>query len=49
MQKAYEYLNLKQGSLPITEKYSNEVLSIPMYEGLTDEEISYVVEKLNNF
>ena len=49
MQKAYEYLNLKQGSLPITEKYSNELLSIPMYEGLTDEEISYVVEKLNNF
>ena len=43
MQKAYESLNIPEGSLPIT------VLSIPMYYNMTDEEISYVIDAVNNF
>lgn len=46
---AYEYLNYKKGDLPITEQFANEVLSIPMYNGITDEEITRVVEALNNY
>lgn len=49
MQKAYSYLKVEQGSLPITENYANEVLSLPLYEGMTDEEIDYVVDNLNRF
>lgn len=49
MQKAYEYLGYKKGDLPIAERYANEVLSLPMYNGMTREEQSYVIEKLNGF
>ena len=49
LQKAYDYLKYKEGDFPISEKYADEVLSLPMYNGITDEELSYVIEKLNNF
>lgn len=49
LQKAYEYLGYSAGSLPITEEYANTVLSIPMYNGMTEEEQDYVIEILNNF
>lgn len=49
LSKAYEYLGVKKGTLPITEQYANEVVSIPMYNGLTLEEQNYVIDALNNF
>ena len=49
LQKAYEYLGYKKGDLPIAEKYADEVLSLPMYNGMTFEEQSFIIEKLNNF
>ena len=47
--EAYRYLGHKAGDLPITEKYANTVLSIPMYNGMTEMEQSYVIETLNAF
>ena len=47
--EAYRYLGHKQGSYPITEQYANEVLSIPMYNGMTIEEQNRVIEALNSF
>ena len=47
--ECYEYLGHKAGDYPITEKYANTVLSIPMYNGMTTEEQDYVIEALNNF
>lgn len=47
--KAYEYLGHKKGDFPITEKFADEVVSIPMYNGLTKEEQDYVIEALNHF
>ena len=44
LSKAYEYLNLKEGSFPMTEKYAKEMLSLPIYNGMTDEEVKYVVD-----
>ena len=35
--------------LPIAEEISKTVLSIPMYYGMTDEEVNYVIDKLNAF
>ena len=35
--------------LPITEGYAGEVLSIPMYNGMTDEEQEKVIGAMNNF
>ena len=49
LQKAYEYLGYKKGDFPIAEKYADEVLSLPMYNGMTDEELDYVIDKLNRF
>ena len=49
LQKAYEYLGYQKGDFPISEKYANEVLSLPMYNGITDEELDYVINKLNAF
>lgn len=49
LSKAYSYLGYKEGDLPITEKYANEVLSIPMYNGITDEEQQRVIDALNAF
>lgn len=49
LSEAYAYLGVKEGSLPITEEYAKTVLSIPLYNGLTEEEQDYVIEKLNAF
>lgn len=49
LQDAYQELGLKQGDLPIAEEISNTVLSIPMYYGMTDEEVEYVIDELNRF
>lgn len=49
LSEAYSYLGLKEGSLPIAEKYAKEVLSIPMYTGMTQEEQDYVIKVLNAY
>lgn len=49
LSEAYGYLGHKEGFLPITEQYAKEVLSIPMYNGMTEAEQSYVIEALNRF
>ena len=47
--KCYKYLGYKLGDFPITEKFSDEVLSLPMFNGMTDEEIDYTIKILNEF
>ena len=49
LSEAYSYLGVKEGSLPVTEEYAKTVLSIPLYNGMTDEEQDYVIEKINEF
>lgn len=49
MSEAYKYLEVKEGSLPITENYAKTVLSIPLYNGMTEEEQTYVIDKINSF
>ncbi len=48
-QEAYKDLGYKQGDFPIAEKLSKEILSLPMYPELTEEEIIYVVESAKKF
>ena len=47
--EAYCYLGHKEGAFPITEQYAQEVLSIPMYNGMTEEEQDRVINALNTF
>lgn len=49
LSKAYHYLGIKEGKFPITENYSNTVLSLPLYNGMTDEESTYVIDTVNKF
>ena len=49
LQGAYADLGLKENDLPIAEEISNTVLSIPMYYGMTDEQVDCVVKILNGF
>lgn len=49
LQKAYEELHIQEGELPIAEEISKTVLSIPMYYGMSDEEVAYVIDSLNRF
>lgn len=46
---AYSYLGFKKGDFPITEDYANSLVSLPLYEGMTEEEISYVVDVINSY
>lgn len=47
--EAYSYLGYEEGYLPITEHLAKTVLSIPIYNGMTDDEINYVVDTINEF
>ena len=49
LQGAYKELNIPKGALPIAEDISATELSIPMYYGMTEEEINYVIDTLNAF
>lgn len=49
LSEAYLYLGKKRGDYPIAEKYANEVLSLPMYNGMTEKEQTIVIEAINNF
>ena len=49
LQNCYEELGVKKGELPVAEEISNTELSIPMYYGMTDEEIQYVLDIINMF
>ncbi len=49
LQGCYSDLNIPQGALPIAEEISATELSLPMYYGMTDEEIQYVIDAINEF
>ncbi|MBP2201431.1 UDP-4-amino-4,6-dideoxy-N-acetyl-beta-L-altrosamine transaminase [Methanococcus voltae] len=45
----YQKLGFKKGELPNAEDFYNRVISLPMYPNLTDEEVDYVIDKVQNF
>lgn len=49
LSEAYRYLGKREGDLPVTEHYANTVLSLPMYNGMTDEEQNYIIGSINLF
>ena len=49
LSKAYEYLGKGRGSFPIAEKMADEVMSIPMYNGMARNEQDKVIKVLNSF
>ena len=48
-QKCFEYLGYKKGDFPMAEKMCSEVLALPMYPELKEDEINYICEKIKRF
>jgi dTDP-4-amino-4,6-dideoxygalactose transaminase len=49
LQAAFSYLGYKEGDFPVTEKVMNEIISLPMFAELNEDQIKYVVEKVKEF
>lgn len=49
LQKAAAGLRYRVGDFPVTEKAVGEILSLPMYAELSDEEIQYIAESIKTF
>lgn len=49
LQKAYADLGYHKGDFPAAEEIANTELSLPMYYGMTEDQIQYVIDQLNRF
>ena len=49
LQECYRDLGYKEGDFPIAEEISRTELSLPMYYGMSDEEIQAVIDAVNDF
>jgi dTDP-4-amino-4,6-dideoxygalactose transaminase len=49
LQKAYQPLGYKEGDCPNAEYLASHCLSLPMYAELSDEQVDYVIEVLNQY
>lgn len=49
LQEAYRDMGLKRGAYPLAERICDTELSIPLYPGMTDGEIQYVIDAINEY
>jgi dTDP-4-amino-4,6-dideoxygalactose transaminase len=49
LQKAYAFLDYKQGDMPQAEYLATHCMSLPMYAELSDGEVEYVIDVLNKY
>ncbi len=49
LQKCFAYLGHKEGDFPVAERLCKEVLALPIYPEITEDEVSYVCEKIREF
>jgi dTDP-4-amino-4,6-dideoxygalactose transaminase len=49
LQKCFEYLGHKKGDFPVAERLCEQVLALPMFPELTEDEVGYVCESIQGF
>lgn len=49
MQKCFSYLGYKMGSFPVAESAAWDVLALPMYPELSEDQIAFVVKNIEGF
>lgn len=49
LQKPYESLNFRKGDFPITEKIAETCLSLPLWPGMTEQQVARVCEGVRKF
>jgi dTDP-4-amino-4,6-dideoxygalactose transaminase len=47
LQRCFRDLGFVKGSLPVTEPLADELLSLPLFPGMTSEQVDRVVDALN--
>ena len=49
LQDAFRYLRYKEGDFPVSEMVSKEIISLPMFPELEEDEIRYIADEIKNF
>lgn len=49
MQKAYANLGYERGSFPITERLADSILSLPLWPGMTDDDLDHIAAVITRF
>jgi dTDP-4-amino-4,6-dideoxygalactose transaminase len=49
LQPAFSFLGYQKGDLPVTENLMKEIISLPMFAELNEEQVKYTVEKVKEF
>ena len=49
LQKAYESLNFKKGDFPVTERVAAEIVSLPMFPQMTNEQVNEISKRVKEF
>jgi dTDP-4-amino-4,6-dideoxygalactose transaminase len=49
LQKAYSHLGYKAGDFPVAEEAANEIVSLPIFPGITLEQQQFVADRLGQF
>ena len=49
LQKCFDYLGYKKGDFPVAEKLCEQVLALPIFPEITEDEVSYVCETIKEF
>lgn len=49
LQKCFEYLGYKEGDFPVAERISKQILALPIYPEITNEEVEFVCKTIKEF
>jgi len=49
LQKAYENLNFKKGDFPVTERVAAQIVSLPMFPQMTNEQVNEISKRVTEF
>jgi len=49
LQKGYSQYGYQEGSMPVTETLTHQVISLPMHTELTDEQLNHIVDTIKNY
>lgn len=49
LQKCFAYLGYKEGDFPVAERVCKEILALPIYPELGDDEVDYVCDAISSF
>ncbi|KKQ34490.1 MAG: pyridoxal phosphate-dependent protein [Microgenomates group bacterium GW2011_GWA2_37_6] len=49
LHKALRNLPYKKGDFPVTEKYASQIISLPIFPGMSEKEVGIITEAIKNF